>query len=191
MNNELVQYIKTYFGVSNSEDQTKIASFFKLEKLNRGDYFLKGGHVCHKFSFIREGILRVFAYHNGKEVTQWIATPGYFVTDLGSFIFNKEGSWVIQTSTDVELFTIDRSDYVKLIAQVPAWNSLEKLFLVSCFGAMEQRIFQHLSLTAEERYQVFFEANSELFNEVPLHYIASMLGMTPETFSRIRKKRIK
>jgi CRP-like cAMP-binding protein len=53
---------------------------------------------------------------------------------------------------------------------------------------MESRVFDLISLTAEDRYKSLFEQNRELFNQVPLQYIASMLGMTPETFSRIRKK---
>jgi CRP-like cAMP-binding protein len=64
----------------------------------------------------------------------------------------------------------------------------EKRFLAQYFVMMEDRIFSHLSMTAEERYNLFFENNSELFNQIPLQFIASMLGMTPETFSRIRKK---
>jgi hypothetical protein len=71
---------------------------------------------------------------------------------------------------------------------VPLWYELEKMFLIRCFTFIEERIMSHLSMTAEERYHFFFENNKELFNQVPLHYIASMLGMTPETFSRIRKK---
>jgi hypothetical protein len=67
---------------------------------------------------------------------------------------------------------------------------MEKQFITSCFVAIEDRIFQHLSLSAEERYDELFEQNKELFNHVPLQYIASMLGMTPETFSRIRSKKI-
>jgi CRP-like cAMP-binding protein len=67
---------------------------------------------------------------------------------------------------------------------------LEKLFIARCFIMLEDRIFTHLSMTAEERYNFFFENNKELFNQVPLQYIASMLGMTPETFSRIRKKQL-
>lgn len=73
---------------------------------------------------------------------------------------------------------------------VPSWHELEKLFIAKCFTILENRIFSHLSMTAEERYNNFSEHNKELFNQVPLQYIASMLGMTPETFSRIRKKQL-
>jgi hypothetical protein len=70
---------------------------------------------------------------------------------------------------------------------IPEWHRLEKLFIAKCFTMLEDRIFRHLSMSAEERYQFFFHHDKELLNQVPLQYIASMLGMTPETFSRIRK----
>ncbi|KIO76152.1 Crp/Fnr family transcriptional regulator [Pedobacter lusitanus] len=134
--------------------------------------------------------MRVFAATADKEVTQWISTPGYFITDLAGFIFEKPARWTIQALTDTVLFTISRADYNKIGELVPKWKEFEKLFITRCFTTLEDRIFTHLSMTAEERYSFFFENNKELFNQVPLQYIASMLGMTPETFSRIRKKQL-
>ena len=65
---------------------------------------------------------------------------------------------------------------------------LDSHFIARCFTVLEDRVVQHLALSAEERYAQLWNFNKELFNQVPLHYLASMLGMTPETFSRIRKK---
>lgn len=67
---------------------------------------------------------------------------------------------------------------------------MEKQFIAGCFVQLEDRVFSHLSLSAEERYDKLFENNKEIFNQVPLQYLASMLGMSPETFSRIRNKKI-
>lgn len=167
-----------------------IASLFKPETLKKGDYFLKTGKNCDKLSFVKEGFLRIFVETEKKDVTQWISTKGYFVTDLSGYIFGDPARWNIQALTDVEIFTLNKSDYQKMETLVSDWSTLEKLFIVRCFTLMENRIFTHLSMTAEERYAYFFENNKELFNQVPLQYIASMLGMTPETFSRIRKKQL-
>ena len=90
----------------------------------------------------------------------------------------------------MDLPTIKREDYYKIGQLIAAWYKFEKRFLAHYFTLMEDRIFSHLSMTAEERYNFFFENNKELFNQVPLQYIASMLGVTPETFSRIRKKQL-
>jgi hypothetical protein len=67
---------------------------------------------------------------------------------------------------------------------------LEKQFIAKCFLVLEDRVFSFLSLSSEERYNLLFESKKELFNQVPLNYIASMLGMTPETLSRIRKRQV-
>ncbi len=184
---ELEQYIKSYFGVKQN-DLEHIVSLFKLTELKKGDYFLKTGGSCNKLSFIKSGLLRIYVSTKDKEVTQWISTKGYFVTDLSSLIFDTPARWTIQALTDVELYTISKEEYNKIGKLIVQWHELEKLFIARCFTILEDRIFSHLSMTAEERYHFFFEHNKELFNQVPLQYIASMLGMTPETFSRIRKK---
>jgi len=187
---ELEHYIKSSFGLVNNEDLKKIASLFKLITIKKGDYILKTGKLCDNLSFVQSGFLRVFLVTKEKEVTQWISTKGYFTIDLSSFVFDKPSRWSIQALVDTELYSITKEDYKKIGDLVPKWRELEKLFLVRCFTILEDRIFSHLSMTAEERYSLFFESNRELFNQVPLQYIASMLGMTPETFSRIRKKQL-
>ncbi|GAL83821.1 hypothetical protein MYP_1049 [Sporocytophaga myxococcoides] len=180
--------ITSYFGVIAPEDLKTIVSFFKPETIKKNDYFLKSGKSCDKLSFVQSGFLRIFVETEKRDVTQWITTQGYFVTDLSSFVLGSPSRWTIQALTDTKVQSIYKEDYQNLNMLVSQWPVLEKLFIVHCFTIMEDRIFSHLSMTAEERYQFFFEHNRELFNQVPLQYIASMLGMTPETFSRIRKK---
>lgn len=184
---ELEKYIQTYFDV-NKEDLNKINSFFKPATLKRGDYFLKTGRHSDRLGFVQSGIIREFVYIEDKEVTKWISTKGYFVVDLSSFIFHKPARWNIQALTDCQLFIIDKDDYQKIGQVIPHWTRLEKLFIAKCFTVLEERILTHLSMTAEERYKHLFNFNKELFNQVPLQYLASMLGMTPETLSRLRKK---
>lgn len=187
---ELEISIKTYFGIIEPQDLKEITSLFQLEILKKGDYFLKTNKRCDRLSFLQKGFLRIFLETEKKEVTQWISTQGYFVTDLSSFIFEKPARWTIQALTDTEIYTIKKSDYDNIKNIIPKWAELEKLFIVHCFTTLEDRIFSHLSMSAEERYDFFFENNKKLFNQVPLQYIASILGMTPETFSRIRKKQL-
>lgn len=186
---ELEQYINSYFEIG-KEDIPKIASFFKPQVVKKGEFFLKTGELCHQMSFVQSGFLRVYVELPDKDVTQWISSKGYFITDIASLVFGRPARWNIQALSDTELFTISKKDYDNLATYVPQWPLFEKLFIVRCFSIMEDRIFGHLSMSAEERYQFFFNQNKELFNQVPLQYLASMLGMTPETFSRIRKKQL-
>ena len=187
---ELEKYIQTYFGV-NKDDLTKISSFFKPVTMKKGDHFLKTGRQSDRLGFVQSGIMREYVDIDDKEVTKWISTKGYFVVDLSSFIFHQPARWNIQALTDCELYIIENKYYRKIGQVIPRWMELEKLFIAKCFTVLEDRIITHLSMTAEERYNQLFNFNKELFNQVPLQYLASMLGMTPETFSRIRKKAVK
>ena len=186
---ELEKYIQTYFGVTN-DDLTKISSFFKLTTLKKGDYFLKAERYSDRLAFVQSGILREYLNIDDKEVTKWISTKGYFAVDLSSFLFQKTARWNIQALTDCELYVIDKNEYQKIGQILPSWTELEKLFIAKCFTVLEDRIVSQISMTAEERYNQLYNFNRELFNQVPLQYLASMLGMTPETLSRLRKKAV-
>lgn len=186
---ELEHYLQTYFDFDGS-DLSTVAAFFKPENLKKGHYYLKTGKPCDKLSFIRSGMLRVFVELEDREVTQWICTQGYFVTELSSLVFGKPSRWNIQALTDTTLFTIDKRDYDRIGDHLPKWPETEKLFIAHCFTTLEDRVFSFLSMTAEQRYNMLFELNRDLFNQVPLQYIASMLGMSPETVSRIRRKQL-
>lgn len=187
--NELENYIHHYFSIS-PDDCKKVAGLFKTETLEKGAYWLKSGKNCNKMSFIQQGIFRVFVSQPDREVTQWIATPGYFITDISSFLFRNAAKFNVQALTGTSVFTIDHEQYLTLGKMVPKWNEFEKLFITKCFITMENRVFDLISMSAEDRYKQLFNQNRELFNQVPLQYLASMLGMTPETFSRIRRKTI-
>lgn len=184
---ELEKYIQTYFGV-NKGDLIKISSFFKPVSLLKNDFFLKPGRPSDRLGFVQSGVIREFVQVGDKEVTKWISTPGYFVVDLSAFIFNQPARWNIQALTECELYVIDQQNYRQIGQVIPRWQELEKLFIAKCFTVLEDRILTHLSMPAEERYKQLFQFNPELFNLVPLQYLASMLGMTPETLSRLRKK---
>ena len=187
---ELRKHIIETFGFTEDEF-INIQGFFERKKIKKGAYFLKEGSYVRQMGFVEKGILREFLYINDKEVTKWFSTSGYFAVDLAGFLFNQKAKVNYQAIDDVEILTLSKENYDKIANKVPRWDKLEKLFLVKCFSVLEDRVITHLSMNAEERYNHFFSFNSELFNQVPLNFLASMLGMTPETLSRIRKKKRK
>lgn len=184
------QIIQQYFGELTDDEYRKTITFFKEETLHKNDFFTKTGQICDRISIIRSGILRVYAYADGKDVTQWIATDEAFMTEVSGFFFDQPNRWTIQAFNDTTLWSISKSDYQKLGEVFPKWKEIEKQFVLKCFAMIEDRIFSHLSMSAEERYTTYFEQNKDLFNKIPLHYIASVLGMSAETFSRIRKRQL-
>lgn len=187
--NELSNYIRSVFDTS-AEHSEKIATYFKTEQLPRNSYHTHYGDRFGKLSFVKSGYLRIYKQAENKEVTQWVSSPGEFTADLGTLLFEQPARFSIQAITDCELFTIDYADYQSIHEVIENWDQLEKLFLGKCFLTLEERVFNFIALSAEERYEYLNLAKPELFSHVPQQFIASMLGMTPETFSRIRKKRI-
>ena len=188
---EIEQYIETYFGIG-GKDLSPVGELFKNTSLSKNDFMLKSGQFVKTLSFVKTGYLRIFALsENGdKEVTQWISNEGMFVTDLSSLIFDTPARFNIQALSDCEMYTISKEDYNNIGKYVKNWAELEKLFIAKCFITLESRVFGQLSMTAEEKVKQLMQINPGIFNQVPLQYIASMLGMTPETLSRVRRKMI-
>ncbi len=188
MSSEFITQIQSVFHLPAAE-VANISPFFKPISLRRNDFFLKEKQFAQQLGFVQSGLMREFFEHDGREITKWISGPGYFIVDLASFLFEKPARVNIQAMTDCEIYAINKADYNRIGQVVPKWPEIEKTFIARCFTVLEDRVVTHLALSAEERYDAFFSYNPELFNLVPLQFLASMLGMTPETFSRIRKKR--
>lgn len=185
--NDLASHIQSYFGIPDA-DLDVISSLFKPESYKHGDLLIEKGKRATKLSFIQSGYFRIYNYSDKKEITQWVSSPNEFVTDLASMMFGEASHWNIECISDAKVYSISKADYDNLNKLIPEWSHIEKLFLGKCFRQIEHRVYSFLSMTAEERYLYFEQTQSELFQIVPLQNIASMLGMTPETLSRIRKK---
>jgi len=183
----LPELLQANFRLSSAK-ATEVATMFREDHLTKGDYFLRRGQTVRKLSFLRSGHLRGWAPAGDKDITQWIFSPDYFVADLNSLLFGEPARWNIQALDACVLVTLPEENYLQISKIVPNWDLLEKQFLGRCFSTLEDRVFTFLSLSARQRYEALQAWQPDLFDQVPLHYLASMLGMTAETFSRIRKQ---
>lgn len=168
-----------------------ILGTFKTTKLKKGGFLLESGNVCRELAFIASGYMRMFDVEDGKEVTLWIGTRGTFITSLSSFVFQSENYWNIQALTDCTLNVINREKHFDLCEKYPEWLEFDNLLLARSFALLEQRMFAHLHTTAQERFESLLKEQPDLFNHVPLQHIASMLGITPESLSRLRKNLVR
>ena len=170
------------------QDLSLILSNFGSKSVKRNSTLLEMGKRCSEMYFVKSGYLRVYSLADGLETTLWIAGSGTFITSLSSFIFEMPNNWYIQTVSDCELEVITRQDHFDLLKACPKWMEFDIILLSKSFAMLEERMFHHLHTNSTERLEKLQSSNPDLFKYVPLQHIASLLGITPETLSRIRNK---
>lgn len=163
------------------------AEYFKRRTIQKNNFFSKAGIVSEYLGFVSKGLLRSFYAVNDKETTTFFLTPGTVAVALQSFVKLKPAIENIQALETSELITISRKDLHTLYHENWKWQQTGRVLIENYYVAMEQRIITLQSQTALERYSNLLNEYPEIIKKVPLHYIASYLGMSPETLSRIRK----
>lgn len=164
-----------------------ILSKFQTVNLKKGDFFLRSGKVCQSMAFINSGYLRMYSLVDGNEITFWVGSKERFITSLSSFIFQTSNFWNIQALTDCELYVINRDNHYKLIEQQPKWLEFDNRLLAKSFAMLERSMLAQLHTTAAQRLKNLMEQEPDLLLNVPHQYLASMIGIAPESFSRLRK----
>ncbi len=170
------------------EEMEVIMSHFKPMHLPSGEYFVDEGIVCTNIGFLTKGYLRTYYEINDQEVTTMVLSKHNIVTAHTSFTLQRPSMSYIQAISDCELLVMSRKSMDELYNRFPKWERLGRLITEQVYGYMEGRVVDYLSLSPEERYRKMLETDAKLLKNVPLRYIASMLGITPETLSRIRNK---
>lgn len=170
------------------EEMEVIMSHFKPMKLPAGEFFVDEGLVCKNIGFISKGYVRTYYEINEQEVTTMVLTKHNIVTAHTSFTLQRPSMSYIQALTDCELLVMSYDSMQQLYDRFPKWERLGRLITEQVYGYMEGRVVDYLSLSPEERYKKLVRDEPKILKNVPLRYVASMLGITPETLSRIRNK---
>ena len=155
---------------------------------DKGELLLEAGQVCEHIYFIKKGVVRGFIKEGKKDITTWITAEGEMVSSILSF--EKKGSAVenMQAIEDCEMLALTLIDLEKLYEQLPEFNIVSRKLLQQYYSDAEGRAFIARLTNAETRYKQFLIRYSHFANRIPLTYIASFLGMTLETLSRVRRK---
>lgn len=187
MKSSLEQAIKNTISISQNELDFMIALFQPLT-LKKEQFFLEVGKQCHHIAFVKTGMLRIF-YPNdkGEHTTCHFSLPGDFITSLSSFNNQKPSTENIQAILPAELLVIDRKGLDVLYEKVPAMQEFVRKTAENVAMNMEKRIALFLNNSADERYQHLLKSNPALIQTVPLQYLASYIGISPQHLSRLRK----
>ena len=121
---DLKEQFSTYFDTGDDKLDSVI-SLFDKKHLNKGQVFIRQGDICKYLAFVKQGIMRVSTVINGKEITQWIATKGYYITDLAAFITGGRSRWTITALNNTTIYSISKSDYEQIGKIIPDWNIKE------------------------------------------------------------------
>jgi CRP-like cAMP-binding protein len=170
----------------------QLAEKFNAKKIARNEYLLKEGVVCNESHFIDEGIMRSYIYDvDGNEVTTAFYSKKMHTSDLLSFFKRTPSKEYIQALTDCETWYITYQDMQESFHTIPEFREFGRLNIINQYGILKQRMLSMLQETAELRYVNLINSNPEVIQNVPLKYIASYLGITDTSLSRIRKDLVK
>ena len=183
--------LKSYFqsvGFDNIETD-KITSSFKLQLFDKGDFFVKEGKTSLQMGYIEKGQFQYFSItEQGEERTTYISLPNTFVASLLTYLTEAPAKESIRALTNAILWVIDKKDVIALQNQIPSFKDFYIRLIEWQICCIDNAKFDLVILTAEQRYKKLMREEPELLQQVPLQYIASMLGITPRHLSRLRNR---
>ena len=159
----------------------------KLNTYKKNDKLHETNQMCNHLYIIQKGIARAFYYKDGKDITAHFAFENESITAIDSFIQRKKSKYVIEVLENSEVVSISHQDLHNLLDKKPEYEKFGRLFLEQIYVDLADRIEDLLFFTAKERYEKLIKNNAMILQRVNLGHIASYLGITQETLSRVRK----
>lgn len=171
------------------EELEIIKTYLTPKKLRKKQYLLQEGDVCKFACFVEQGALRSYTIDDkGTERIVQFALEGWMIADMFSFITGEPSTYNIDALEDSELVLISKKAHEELLEKMPHYETYHRLQITGAYVAMQRRLISINNLSVEERYTNFLTLYPNIAQRVPQHMIASYMGLTPETLSRVRKK---
>lgn len=183
------QALQPYFTPTLQEWET-IANSLSFKILAKDEYLIKQGELCQSLAFITKGMIRYcqYDYDNNENITCF-AWENFFCAPFSSFIHNTPSFESLITLETTHLIEIDKAAFFELVERIPGINLVYRKVLEMSYLLLEKHNYILQNYPATERYTtLIMEDQPTLLHRVPLKYIASYLGINPETLSRIRRK---
>lgn len=164
-------------------------TLFIPKKLRKKRFLLQDGDSCIYTTFIEKGLLRSFTIDDkGNEHILQFGIQGWWIADLYSFLTGETSEYNIEALEDSELLLITKSSWDLLLDEVPAFERYFRILIQNNLIATQRRLMGTMSTTAEERYTKLLQDFPDISQRVPQHMIASYIGVTRETLSRLRSQ---
>jgi CRP-like cAMP-binding protein len=183
-----INYLHT---ISKLSDDTKSDLENCLETFNfpKNHALLKQGQICNYLYFVDNGLLRLFYYRDGKDITDYFATKQNIIGGIDSFFSRKPSEKIIETLEPCKLIAISFNNLEKLYQKHHDLERIGRVLSVGAFLSMQERLFAIQFHPAKQRYQELLTNNPDILQRVSLGHIASYLGITQVTLSRIRSQK--
>ena len=186
---DLLQNAITTISPLSAESMEAFHQSWKQWSVKKDHLLLKENTVSDYIYFIEKGVARIYYYKNGKEITEWIALDGQFFLSITSFFQRIPSHLIIQTIESSEVFGIHHDDFMKLADKYHDIERLLRKMVTSSLILSQVRMDSIQFESAQQRYERLLQTTPQIVQRVPLTYIASFLGITLETLSRIRSQR--
>lgn len=172
-----------------AEQEAAIVSHFTPKKLKKRQFLHQEGDINQRMSFVEKGALYSYSTdaHGAQHVVQF-GFEGWWIGDLYSFFTQKPSRLNVEVLENCEVLTLSRESHELLLQTIPPYETYMRILYQNAYVALLNRIENSLGLSAEEIYNRFLEQYPFIFSRVPLHLIASYMGITPVTLSRIRRQ---
>lgn len=164
-------------------------NFYTFKKVAKNEFLLRDGEICMDTFFVEKGLLRMYSLdRNGKEHIIQFAPENWLISDRSSLNFNQKSKYYIEAVEDSEVFILSKDFFINMIEQFPQTAENNDLLLQKHIRNLQNRVNSLLADTAEERYMSFIKMYPDILLRVPQWMVASYLGITPESLSRVRKE---
>ena len=187
MPNRLLETLKDLIRISEKEEAL-LTALFKPLKLRAGEYFLEEGQLCRYVGLIEEGLVRYYLNDSGNEKTLYFSKEGEFVSNYQSFLPREPSDMSIQAIEDTTLQVINYSDLQQIYTGLNEGNKFGRLALEYVYASSMQQLKSFYKDSPAARYDEFLRSYPDLAQRLPQYYIASYIGIKPQSLSRIRKR---
>jgi CRP-like cAMP-binding protein len=183
--NDFFETIQPIISLS-SESKSAFSKVMVRKEMKKGEILLKAEKICNHIYYIEKGLARTFYLKDGKDITDWISTEKNFSVSIVSFITRKPDRRSIELLEDSILWSIYYDDLQKLYSEYHEIERFGRLLVGMGLVQIQQRFDDLHFSSAQDRYKKLLNSNPTIIQRVPLGMIASYLGISQETLSRIR-----